>query len=69
MKISKNNPDLRGQDNSRSIRNSYNLDLNQQSIFDVIILDVHSGNLRGVEIAKQILKDDSKTKDNYYNYS
>jgi CheY-like chemotaxis protein len=55
-KISQDNPYTRGQDTSRSINNSHDLDLIQQSNFDVIILDVHSGNFRGVEIAKQILK-------------
>ncbi|HYF99003.1 MAG TPA: MEDS domain-containing protein [Candidatus Saccharimonadales bacterium] len=56
MKISENNSDTRGQDNRRSNKTSYDLDLIQQSIFDVIILDVHSGNFRGVEVTKQILK-------------
>lgn len=34
----------------------YTINLNDQSIFDVIIIDVNVGNFEGIEIAKQILK-------------
>ncbi len=41
--------------NNSSMKDNYNLDLAQQSFFDVIILDVYAENFRGIEIAKQIL--------------
>ena len=47
----------RKEPNNSSMMDNYKLDLTQQSIFDVIILDVYAENFRGIEIAKQILKE------------